>query len=334
VYVVLIGGDIFPNWRHWVPLVGLGACAASIGLQGLLAAAHRRAAWGWAGAMGALALWGALHPAANQARRESWEWNAFPLGGVLRDAFAHDAPLLAVEAAGSLPYVTGFPALDMLGLNDRYLAHHPPQDFGTGPYGHELGEGAYFLRRAPDLVCFGTPPCARRPKYRGGRQMAAAAEFAREYVPVRLRAGAPGAMIGHLWVRRSGRLGIRETEGSVLIPALLFANGPGAVAHPAEGGWLLTELEPRATARLGDVELPAGHWELSVAGASAELSLKVRRSSSSQDDHDPRTLWLDGPTRVDLELTAGSRGATFAAVRLHSAGEAATARLQEVGSPL
>ena len=49
---------------------------------------------------------------------------------------------------GTLAYWSELPALDMLGLNDRYLATHPPADFGQGGLGHELGDADYVEFRA------------------------------------------------------------------------------------------------------------------------------------------------------------------------------------------
>ena len=84
------------------------------------------------------------------------------VGRLLGTAFAAEQPLLAVDAAGSVPYFSRLPALDMLGLSDRYLAHHRPADFGSGVLGHELGDGAYVLSREPDLVLFCHPVDASR----------------------------------------------------------------------------------------------------------------------------------------------------------------------------
>ena len=39
---------------------------------------------------------------------------------------SEEEPLFAVTAAGCLPYFSELPALDMLGLNDRHIAHHRP----------------------------------------------------------------------------------------------------------------------------------------------------------------------------------------------------------------
>ena len=67
---------------------------------------------------------------------EQWEWDGQVIGLLLKEAFGASQPLFAVTAAGSLPYWSELPALDMLGLNDYYLPRHPPQNFGQGWIGH------------------------------------------------------------------------------------------------------------------------------------------------------------------------------------------------------
>ncbi len=60
-------------------------------------------------------------PANRVARLQRWELNGEVVGKLLHAAFAPKQPLMAVTAAGALPYYADLPALDMLGLNDRYL---------------------------------------------------------------------------------------------------------------------------------------------------------------------------------------------------------------------
>ena len=51
-------------------------------------------------------------------------------GRLLGAAFEREQPLLAATAAGALPFFSRLPALDMLGLNDRFLARNPPPNLG------------------------------------------------------------------------------------------------------------------------------------------------------------------------------------------------------------
>jgi arabinofuranosyltransferase len=64
---------------------------------------------------------------------------------------AHAAPNALVAAnPGGIAFHMRQPVLDMLGLNDRVLARRGRG--GTGRAGHERGDGAYILSRAPEYV--------------------------------------------------------------------------------------------------------------------------------------------------------------------------------------
>ncbi|HEY2942385.1 MAG TPA: hypothetical protein VGN09_08130 [Vicinamibacteria bacterium] len=57
--------------------------------------------------------------------------------------------LLAVDAAGKIPFYSGLPAVDMLGLNDEHIAHLPARYFEAG---HNKYDPDYVLSRRPDLL--------------------------------------------------------------------------------------------------------------------------------------------------------------------------------------
>ena len=62
--------------------------------------------------------------------------------------------LVALNPAGIIPYYSQLPTIDMLGLNDVYIAHYGKRDRSL-PYGHQAGDGLYVLSRCPDIVLFG-----------------------------------------------------------------------------------------------------------------------------------------------------------------------------------
>src|SRR4029453_5609010 len=47
--------------------------------------------------------------------------------------------LVALNPAGAIPYYSGFPAIDMLGLTDHHIARVHIGDIGAGKAGHEKG---------------------------------------------------------------------------------------------------------------------------------------------------------------------------------------------------
>jgi hypothetical protein len=57
--------------------------------------------------------------------------------------------LLAVDAAGKVPFYSGLPVVDMLGLNDEHIAHLPARFFEAG---HNTYDPDYVLSRRPDLL--------------------------------------------------------------------------------------------------------------------------------------------------------------------------------------
>src|SRR5580765_3027130 len=174
-YLVVIGGDIFPAWRHFVPLLVLVALMVAIGGEWVRRHVRSRAYRGIA--LGAALLLGSFFalqwrdPMAGWALTERWEWDGKIIGTMLKQAFGPSHALLAVDAAGTLPYWSELAAVDMLGLNDYYLPRHPPGDHRRIGIGHDLGDGRYVLGRAPDLVVFGIATGGDHAFFRSSREM-------------------------------------------------------------------------------------------------------------------------------------------------------------------
>jgi hypothetical protein len=124
----------------------------------------------------------------NEARRQ--------IGLHLRDNFPPDT-VVALNAAGTIPFYSGLPTIDMLGLNDRYLAHYGKRDF-TLAYAHQVGDGTYVLAQEPDVILFG-PDASREPpdpSYLGDHEIWDSAEFQANYEPYDFNG------YGWGWVRR------------------------------------------------------------------------------------------------------------------------------------
>ena len=101
---------------------------------------------------------------------------------------------VAVIAAGAVPYYSGLPAIDMLGLNDRTIAHREMPRLGTGQAGHEKYDVDYVLDREPTYMFIGAygmspqPRPARElihPFYAAETEMVRSARFRRSYRLVR-----------------------------------------------------------------------------------------------------------------------------------------------------
>ncbi|MCE1253880.1 MAG: hypothetical protein LWX83_10060, partial [Anaerolineae bacterium] len=239
-YIVFIGGDIFPGWRHLTPLILPMVFLIAAGLEWFYSSVFSRlkkpqhlAVAGFSFVfISALYLGLVYYPRQMEdqvnraAVEERWEWKGQPVGRLFKQGFGAQQALLAVDPAGSLPYFSDLPAIDMLGLNDHYITHHPPQNLGEGWLGHELGDGAYVLKRRPDIVLFYLTEGKRDPFYLSGMQMVQDPAFAQNYTFTQfLTSPQSGELYQEpitvsAWLnRQSERIGIRQDDKTIIIPA-------------------------------------------------------------------------------------------------------------------
>jgi len=141
-YLVFVGGDVL-GIRWLLILLPLGIAAgvrlqARLGArQGVLVAAvlillafHSRPFW-------------SFEQRFPFVKRDGWR----TIGLTLREA--HPNALIAVDAAGLVPYFSKLPTIDMLGLNDSHIAHQTPK---KAILGHGKFDADYVLGREPDLI--------------------------------------------------------------------------------------------------------------------------------------------------------------------------------------
>jgi len=57
-----------------------------------------------------------------------------------------------VDAAGKVPFFSGLPALDMLGLTDPHIGHGRAEDRAYFHVGHDKSDLPYILSRKPALI--------------------------------------------------------------------------------------------------------------------------------------------------------------------------------------
>ena len=274
-YVLLTGGEWFLPRRHVVPLVVLCALLTSQGCAWAVEQNRRAVRWlSWSFvALGAgLLVWGQRNdPHLIRARQQIWVWHTEVIGRLLHDAFVQQQPLLAVDPAGGVPYFYRLPALDMLGLTDRYIAHHPPADFGSGPVAHELGDGPYVLDRAPDLILFCTPDGSLTPCFLSGKQMVTDPRFNREYRPVLFHATRPYPYDSIVYARtKSPRIGVHVDEHRVVVPGFLLSDGREALATLDNEGRLGTLIRETVPLVFSSFELPPGEWQAPTLDATGQ----------------------------------------------------------------
>lgn len=298
-YLAAVGGDIFPAYRHFVPFVVLGAFALAEGVAWVLeprrsARAWRRSALALAVAVAATAWIGLRDHESRRAIAERFEWRGQVVGIALRRAFAAEQPLVAVTAAGAIPYWSELPALDMLGLNDYELARLRPPDFGRGRLAHELGDARAVLAREPDLIVYHVGQIGS--DLRVGRELDALPEYREAYAPLTLFGGAaPVEERFVVWARReSPRVGLRREGDSIAIPGHLFAAQGVGMARPDAAG-RFAAVVGRGTPGLAErIALPAGRWRLEV-DASGPVLARVRSSASGAP-------LAEGATPLEVEV--------------------------------
>lgn len=232
LYLIVIGGDVFAAYRHFMPLAVIFTFAIIEGVDTMLEWLRKREK----ASAPRVALVSVLLVVAygiNQyldagnrwAISEHWVWSCQDLAVFLKEAFQEEQPVVAMTTAGCIPYWTDFPGIDMLGLNDYYIAHHPPSDTGSGFIGHELGDSEYILGREPDIILFhvGSETPRGLP---GLLSLPETARFREQYAPVRLQLAS--GLEATIWVRKSSpRVGMRERANGFVIPGYLLKSGDG-----------------------------------------------------------------------------------------------------------
>ena len=310
-YVIVIGGDIFPAWRHFIPLIVLLVLMAAAGAEWIATYARRAHLIGATAVLvvllGVFIVLQARDSENGRAISERWEWDGRAVGGLLKQAFGKQQALMAVDPAGCLPYWSELRSIDMLGLNDYYLPRHPPPGIGQGAIGHELGDGPYVLKRQPDLVIFLLPTGNDRGYFLTGRQMQEDPRFFRDYTLVRFET--PEKIVSRIWVRRySERIGIREMDNQITIPAFLLNGSDTTVAYLNASGELVIPASRKAPPRIENLNVPAGRWRVEVDGPTAPIRVHIF-SSSQASTNDTRAeadrMLLDVLMPAMLELPQG-----------------------------
>lgn len=246
---------------------------------------------------------------------------AASVGNTLREAFGARDPLVAVDAAGAIPFFSGLRSLDMLGLNDAHIARHHDASFGQGVQGHELGDGAYVLSREPDLIVAGVLGSSRL-AFRGGHEMDADPRFHALYRRVRMRGEDPFPTRFNVFCRLEGRLGVQRSEGLLRIPGYLFASVKDTEAQLDASKTLGTRFDKSVEGAVEGIELAAGTWHLSAEG-TGPFRLSARRrvdGAKSTPVSDGVALHLERAGLIDVAV-AGSPPAFLTEVLVRRVGD-------------
>jgi arabinofuranosyltransferase len=184
LFPVAVGGDWMLGYRLFHPLIVLCASLVPFVLAGIserLASPRLRSA-----ALAALIAFFCLlsfagsfrDPHVAVARRPTLVLTAVRIGEWMRDNLPKGA-VLATNTAGSIPYSSRLPVIDMMGLNDETIAgrRELPEDWK----GIEKGDGRYVLSRRPDYIQLGSFLGSPAPLFLSDIELFASEEFHRRY---------------------------------------------------------------------------------------------------------------------------------------------------------
>lgn len=320
LYIVIVGGDIFPSVRHFIPALAIAAFLISgCGLLTLSApfrfSRPRLAAF--------LVLLALVLVSDHFCEPETWEAQGKSIGLFLKDAFGEKHPLLVSDAAGVVPYYSQLPALDPLGLNDYHIARHKAQERGKGWLGHELADGQYVLDHRPDLLLFST--FQSDINFPSDQEIAHDPRFARYYQPVRFDTDPPDAIRTVLYVRRiDGPLGISVSPGRVVVPAYLAVMN-AANSVKLIGGKAQLVLPPHGSATFLHIPVTAGKWKAEVdGGGAAEIAVRALAPAQAVSGC-AACIQQDQPSEVNLSVqNTSDQPAIAAAIRLSQQAGSAT----------
>ena len=246
-YISSVGGDIFPGHRHAVIVVALFALLTTLGLSAIKQTKRR-------GTLAIIALALTLlsghlsHRSFDyrRAQKERWEWDGQIIGEWLGESFRSQDPLLAVTAAGTLPYFSKLRSLDMQGLNDRHIALQPAQP--RYQLAHDHGDGDYVLKQRPDILAF-KGVGRGKPAFVSGDQMRRKREFAIRYRLRSLEGQWPYWVLSQLFFRLDGAVGIHSADSDEIeVPPYLIDGGVGVPLAPRKTPDHLQKLGIQLTA--------------------------------------------------------------------------------------
>lgn len=251
-YLSFIGGDIFPAFRHHFLSYVLLMLVIVDGLFLLYQSQSfnkykRLIVFSFAVILMPLFVYQQFNEFFyHAAKTEIWEWELKDLAIDLKSTFEEEQPLIAVGASGALPYWTGFPAIDMLGLNDYHIPRHKREKVGSGYIGHEFGDAEYVMSRKPDIVQFHIG--SKEPIHYADTLLLNNADFQRNYIPISVVANGDYNYKSVLWFNKySKKVGVDTTKKVIKIPAYLFRSDE-QINRIFDRGKLLLSLKPHQSA--------------------------------------------------------------------------------------
>ncbi|PIF45774.1 hypothetical protein CLU96_2787 [Chryseobacterium sp. 52] len=269
-YITLVGGDIFPAYRHYYVVLIFFIFSIILGLKlNLPNWVHNKLQAGIAILIVINVFLQYNIPQNHRAVEERWEFKGMNLGSTLKNTFP-DKTLIAVTAAGCIPYASELPTVDMMGLNDYYIPRHPPANFGTGILAHELGDADYVMTRNPDIVIFDV---GNTPSFYIGEQLKKNKTFTKNFIKV--TASDRDADYILFFNTYGNSTGIKRTDSELTIPGYLFRNNEdNAVLFTKKKLLKKMSINNRYEIILNDI--PSKNWKIkNVLGKNLEVDTEI-----------------------------------------------------------
>jgi hypothetical protein len=180
VYSILVGGDPMPAMRFMAPALAPLALLAASGIRSISFRPWMAALMTMAVLVFNIVQININYEIELLIRADKVYMRGKEVGLWLKQNVP-PTTLLATNTAGSIPYYSQLKTIDMLGLNDEHIAHKEVNDMGRGWAGHEKGDGAYVLKRNPEIIQFASSLGGIEPNFPTDRELYESAEFHRRY---------------------------------------------------------------------------------------------------------------------------------------------------------
>jgi hypothetical protein len=165
IYVVWLGGDHMPMGRFLIPAVPALTILVLEAIVEIVESVRRshalapQAATATAVLLCGLAAFSGLAPVlvprrepqshVVETRLQTEHWTR---AGHWFRAHLPPGTLLATDVTGAVAYYSQLPIVDMLGVNDRHIAHRRVEGMGRGTAAHEKSDFDYVLSRQPAVI--------------------------------------------------------------------------------------------------------------------------------------------------------------------------------------
>lgn len=260
-YISLVGGDIFPAFRHYAVVLIFLVFSIVLGLPDIkiIDFKNKKVLIGSALLLVLNFTIQMRFPQNQDAISERWEFHGMQLGKELKQSFPNKT-LIAVTAAGCIPYASQLPSIDMLGLNDYYIPRHPPANFGNGSLAHELGDADYTMKRNPDIVIFYTGTPISYGDFNITSQLKKNNTFTENYVEVNAKTRETEH---YIYINKYGEnAGIKMNNNELRIPGYLFSNKKDSSSSFYNNNGLVKNILPTIVYEVSLKNTSEKKWEI------------------------------------------------------------------------